>query len=377
MSKGVQLPEAPTRDNRHLKLTMLATVIFLLLVFGGLFQWKQYLQSHAATWQPQAVPVTAMTVVPQTLPQYLNAVAVLKAVQQVTLSAEVAGRVAGLSFHSGQKVSASQLLLQLNDGPEQAQLLTAQAKAHYAEQQLARSRQLTPSGAESLDVLQARQSALAQAQGEVKQVQALIRQKQLIAPFEGELGIRQVNLGQYLNPGEEVVTLTALNKLYVEFTLPQQQFSAIKIGSEVEFSSDVYPDSRFTATVQAIEPQIDAETRNIRIQGILDNPNNQLRPGMYVNAALVLPPQADAILVPATAVETSAQGYSVVVVKGKNAEQHGNAEIVSVEIGKRSNNQIQIVHGLKSGDVVVTVGQNRLQPGADVIVQSLVPAEGN
>ncbi|MDH1470361.1 efflux RND transporter periplasmic adaptor subunit [Shewanella sp. GD03713] len=374
MSNGVQLPPAPVEDNQHLKTTLLITAVFLALVLGGVYYLKAYLAGHQSHWQPQAVPVSAMQVTAGPLPMQLTAVGELTAVQQVTLSADVAGRVDAIRFHSGEHVKPQQLLVELYNGPEQATLQAAQARLAYAKHQLARSQQLAPSGAESLDVLQERQSAFAQAQADVQAAQAQLRQKQILAPFAGELGIRQIDLGEYVNPGAAAVTLTALDKLYVEFTLPQQNFAAIKVGGDIMLSSDVYPQQQFSAKVHAVEPQLDSDTRNIRVQGEFNNAEQLLRPGMYVNAALQLPAAQNTIVVPATAVQTSAQGYSMVVVRGDNAKQQGKADIVAVEIGKRIDNRIQITSGIQAGDVIVVTGQNRVQPGADVVVQNLLAA---
>lgn len=372
MSNGIQLPPAPARKGKHPLLTIVLTIVVLAVILGGIYLWKYTRDQNQPGWQPHPVSVTAMTVKPQPLSRQLEAVGSLTAVEQVTLSSEVAGRIENIAFHSGQLVEPNQTLVQLFDGQEQAQLTSAQARLKFALHQLKRSQRLAPSGAESLDVLQERQSAYTQALGEVKRVEAQIRQKQILAPFAGQLGIRQVNLGQYLNPGDDAVTLTALDKLYVEFTLPQQEFSAITIGGDIHFTSDAYPQRNFTAKVHAIEPQIDRDTRNILVQGELENPDLALRPGMYVNAALQLPANPDAILVPETAVQISAQGYSMVVVRGDNASQQGKADIIAVKIGQRIDNKIEIIDGLNAGDVIVTVGQNRVQPGADVVVQQLV-----
>ncbi|QSX35246.1 efflux RND transporter periplasmic adaptor subunit [Shewanella avicenniae] len=374
MSNGVQLPPAPVSQNNHLIRTVLITAVVLLLLLGGVYYWKGYLASQQPHWQPHAVPVTAMKVAEAPLPLALNAVGELKAINQVTLSADVAGRVDAIAFQSGEKVAAAQPLVSLYNGPEQAALEAAQARLAFAEHQLKRSQQLAPSGAESLDVLQERQSAFAQAKADVAAAKAQLRQKQVIAPFAGQLGIRNVDLGQYVNAGQPVVTLTALDKLYVEFTLPQQDFASVKVGGEINLSSDVYPQASFVAKVHAVEPQLDSDTRNLLVQGELDNSEQLLRPGMYVNAALSLPAQTDAIVVPATAVQTSAQGYSVVVIRGDNASQQGKANIVAVEVGKRIDNRIQITHGLQAGDVIVVTGQNRVQPGADLVVQNLLRA---
>lgn len=374
MSNGVQLPPAPVSGNKKWGLTLLITAVCLALVLGGIYYWKSYLAGNQSHWQPQAIPVTAMQVTAEALPLQLTSVGELKAARQVTLSTDVAGRVDSIQFQSGEQVNPSQLLVELYNGVEKAQLKAAQARLNYAKHQLDRSQKLAPTGAESLDALQERQSAFAEAKADVQAAQAQLRQKQIIAPFAGELGIRQVDLGQYVNPGEAVVTLTSLNKLYVEFTLPQQNFSAVKVGGDITLTSDVYPQQQFSAKVHAIEPQLDNDTRNIRIQGELDNSQLLLRPGMYVNAALMLPAQQNALVVPATAVLTSAQGYSMVVVRGENSKQQGKADIVAVEIGKRIDSRIQITGGIKAGEVIVVTGQNRVQPGAGVVVQNLLAA---
>lgn len=375
MSNGIQLPPMPEKSRRHPVRTFALTAVSLGVLLGGTYYWKQYNDSQAPVWQAHSTPVNAMVVEPQDLPHHLEAVGSLKAVQQVTLSPETAGRIAYLHFESGQHVKANTLLAQLYAGQEQASLLSAQAKFNYAEHQLKRAKKLVKTGAESIDVLQERQSAFDQAQSDVQFAQSQLRQKQIIAPFSGELGVKKINLGQYVNPGEAAVTLTNLDKLHVEFTLPQQNLAALNMGGKVTFTTDAYPDHTFTATVNAIEPQVDRNTRNILIQGTLDNPDHTLRPGMYGKAELALPPTPNTIVLPETAVQISAQGYSVTVIRGENAKEKGKADIISVQVGKRIDNAIQITDGLKAGDVVVLVGQNRVQPGAEVTVKTLEHGE--
>nr|WP_239090193.1 efflux RND transporter periplasmic adaptor subunit [Marinomonas ostreistagni] len=316
-----------------------------------------------------------MQVTPQALPLTLEAIGSLTAVQQVMLSPEMAGRVQAINFESGQSVDQGALLLQLNSAPEQAALASAKANVRFAQSQLQRTEKLNRTGVEPLDALQMRRSTYDQAAAEVTRLEAQLRQKQIVAPFTGELGIRQVNLGQYINPGEAVVSLTALDKLYVEFSIPQQHLAALQQNAEVTLTSDAYPEQTFTAYVNAVEPQVNANTRNIRVQALLDNREQTLRPGMYVNVALAIDTREAAIVVPNTAVQTSAQGHMVTVVRGDNATEQGNAEVVPVEVGERIGEQILIRSGLQANDVIVTVGQNRLQPGAEVTVTELIQGE--
>ena len=317
---------------------------------------------------PQAVPVAAMVVQSRDIPAALEAVGSLRAVREVTLSPEIAGRVSAIHFEAGQPVGAGALLVQLFDGPERADHRAAQAKAAFAGIQVARSQELAPTGAEPRETLEQRRADRDQAAAAVQQIDARLVQKQVRAPFAGILGIRQVNLGQYLNPGDAVATLTALDSLFVDFALPQQELSRLKPGATVIVTSDAWPGRRFTAKVNAIEPKISADTRNVSVQALLGNGDRALRPGMYVTAALELPVQQGALLVPATAIQTSAQGDSIIVIRGSNARVGGKAEIVPVQTGRRVGNDVVVTRGLRAGDVIVTEGQLRVQPGAEVKV---------
>jgi multidrug efflux system membrane fusion protein len=223
-------------------------------------------------------------------------------------------------------------------------------------------------------MLQQRQAERDQAVAAVRQLDARLAQKRISAPFSGEVGVRRINLGQYLNPGDAITTLTSLDELFVDFSVPQQELSKLSIGSEVQVTSDAWPGRTFTAQVTSIEPRIAEDSRNIWVQGVLANPDRALRPGMYVNAALSLPPLPAALVVPTTAIITSAQGDSVVVIRGKDARKEGKAQMVSVTAGRRFGNSVVIAKGLKPGDVVVTEGQLRVQPGATLKVSKLVPA---
>lgn len=352
--------------------TIIVTVIVLVLLLGGLFLWRSLRSDQGQGWQQQAVPVAATLVAPRDVPVSLDAVGTLTAVREVTLSSEVAGRVTAINFSAGSQVRAGSLLVQLFDGPERADRDAARARAAFAGVQLARSEQLAPTGAEPRELLQQRRAERDQAQAAVRQIDARIVQKQVRAPFSGEIGIRRVNLGQYLNPGDAVATLTALDQLYVEFALPQQELARLRPGSTVSVISDAYPGRSFTARVNAIEPKIGEDTRNVSVQALLPNPGGALRPGMYVTASLALPPQTGAIVVPATAIQTSAQGDSVIVIRGADARKGGKAEIVPIQTGRRLGNEIVIEKGLKAGDVVVSEGQLRVQPGAEVKVNKLL-----
>lgn len=351
-----------------------ATVLGIALLAGGLYGWRSLRAGGDTGGATPPVAVTAMQVVPQDAPAALEAVGSLRAVRQVVLSPEVAGRVEAIRFRSGQSVAAGALLVQLYDGPEQADRRAAQAKARFAGVQLARSQTLAPDGAEPRERLEQRQAEREEARAAVQQIDARLRQRQVRAPFAGEIGLRRVDPGQYLNPGDTVATLTALDALYVEFALPQQELRHMRVGETVQVASDAWPGRRFVARVNAVEPRIGTDSRNVTVQATLANPDRALRPGMYVTAALQLPPQRGALLVPATALQTSAQGDSVLAVRGRNPKQGGKAQVVPVVAGRRIGDYVVIRQGLRPGDVVMTEGQVRVQPGAAVRVARLVPS---
>lgn len=361
--------DAAPRPQRR---TIILTVAVLAILLGALFLWRTLRSGQGEGWQQQATPVAAVVVDAREVPASLDAVGSLTAVREVTLSPEVAGRVTAINFAAGSQVRAGSLLVQLFDGPERADREAARARLDFAGVQLARSQELAPTGAEPRELLQQRRAERDQAAAAVRQLDARLVQRQIRAPFSGEIGLRRVNLGQYLNPGDAIATLTALDQLYVEFALPQQELARLKPGSSVAVTSDAFPGRIFTARVNAIEPKIGEDTRNVMVQAILPNPDRALRPGMYVTASLALPPQQGAIVVPATAIQTSAQGDSVIVIRGKEARKGGKAEIVPVRTGRRIANTVVIDQGLKPGDVVVAEGQLRVQPGAEVKVTKLL-----
>lgn len=348
----------------------------VVAVFALLFLWRSWRNAAPPPPPPPPTTVVATVVRAGTVPDALESVGSLRAVHEVSLAPEVAGRVTGIFFQPGQQVGAGATLVQLNAGPEAADRAAAAARAAFSRLQLSRTQELVPVGAESREVLQQRQADYQQAAAAVRQLDARLAQKRIAAPFAGQIGVRRINLGQYLNPGDLIATLTDLDQLYVEFTVPQQDLARVALGASVRVTSDAWPGRVFAARVTTIEPRIDQDTRNVWVQGTLNNPGRALRPGMFVTVALELPPVANALVVPATAIMTSAQGSAVVVIRGGAARREGQAEIVPVEAGRRFGNAVIVTKGLKNGDVVVAEGQLRVQPGAPLKVVRLVPADG-
>lgn len=346
----------------------LVTLAVLIVLFGSLLAWRAVRTGAPVRGSAPAVAVAAVVVEPMEVPVSLEAVGTLRAVREVVLTPEVAGSVVDILFTAGATVRAGTLLLRLNDATEQADRRAAQARTAFADLQLQRSEGLAATGAQPRALLDQRRAERDQALAEVSQLDARLAQKQIRAPFAGQLGLRRVNLGQHLNPGDPVATLTALDSLYVEFGVPQQQLGRLVPGTAVTVAADAWPTRTFAGRVNAIETKIGAETRNVTVQAVIANADGALRPGMYVNVSLNLPPQSDALVVPATAIQTSAAGDTVVVVRGETPRNGGQAQIVPVTTGRRVGDTVVVTTGLQPGDVVVTEGQLRIQPGTKVTI---------
>ncbi|MDR8398305.1 efflux RND transporter periplasmic adaptor subunit [Paraburkholderia sp. USG1] len=364
MSTSVRQDAKPLKPLKPLAFT----AIGLAVVIGSLSAW--WLTRHAQP--PQAAfpptPVSAVRVEPRSVPDELQAVGSLSAVQEVLLAPDTAGRVTAIRFEAGQVVAQGAPLVQLYDAPEQADRAAAVARADFARLQLARSQELAPTGAESRELLQQRQSEYDAALAAVRQLDARIDQKSIRAPFPGQLGVRRINLGQYLNAGDPIVTLTRLAPLYVNFTVPQQDLPDLQVGGQVRFTIDALPGRDFTSRISTIEPRVDGDTRNVTVQAVVANDDHALSSGMYATIHVVLPDTTNAIVLPSTAIQTSASGDSVVIVRAPDAEGIGKAAFVPVRTGRHIGDKVIVEQGVKPGDVVVTAGQLRIPPDATVKV---------
>lgn len=340
-----------------LAITALAIILGFVVILG----WRMARQPAAPSDTTPPVPASLTTVRAGTVPQSIEAVGTLEAVRQVTLAPEVAGRVIALGFQAGETARAGQPIVRLYDAPERADLAAAVARVGLAKSQYQRSLALAPSGAEPVQTLQQRKAELAQAEAARQQIEARIAQKTVRAPFAGVIGLRKVNLGQYVNAGDALATITDLDRLYVNFTVPQQRLAQTVPGASITLVSDALPGRSFSGRINAVEPQVGAETRNIQVQAVLDNRQHALRPGLYGTVRLALAPLASAVTVPVTAIVTSPSGDSVLVVR------KGVAASVPVTTGAHVGDTIVVTRGLAAGDVVVTAGQLRIQPGARVV----------
>ncbi len=353
--------------------------LLMLLLLGGFIGFdmfrKHMMAQYFAGMKPPASPVAVITAELQPVPNTLEGIGSLEAVRQVTVSPEVGGRITEVSFEAGAEVKSGDSLIRLNDDPEQGDLKRYQAQAKLADLNLGRSNKLVDVAAPRSRVDEFR-SQLEEARGGIERTQALIAQKAIVAPFDGVLGIRQVNLGQYLNPGQAIVTLTDLSELFVNFTLPEQSRSLLAVGQPVIVTADAWPDRSFDAVINAIEPQVGEETRTIKIQARMPNPDKLLTPGMFARAKVVLPERETQIILPATAVDFTIYGDSVYVVREDGKDDKGGALLkadrVYVKTGRRFDSRVAIASGINPGDRIVTSGQIKLNPGAPV---TLAPSD--
>jgi membrane fusion protein (multidrug efflux system) len=300
----------------------------------------------------------------------------LRAVRGVDVTCEIAGLVRSINFQPGQNVSAGQLLVQLNADSDIAQLHSLEAATALAKIVYERDRKQYAVLAISQAVLDADEADLKIKQAQVEQQKALVEKKTIRAPFDGRLGISTVNLGQYLNPGDKIVTLQSLDTLYNDFNLPQQELARIKKGQVVVAASDTYPGRTFRGRVTTINPKVEADTRNVQVESVINNPRRELLPGMYVGVEIDTGGTQKYLTLPQTAVSFNPYGEMVFIVE-KGAKDASGRETLTVKqtlvtIGPTRGDQVAILTGIKEGDIVVTSGHFKLKPGSPVVINNKV-----
>lgn len=313
------------------------------------------IEAKASTWQPA-----------------LHAVGSLKAVQGVDVTTDLGGIIREINFESGSKVEKGQLLVKLDTTQEEAQLRQAEASLALAKTNLVRQRDLLARKATSQSDFDAASANADGSQAAVEQYTAIIARKTLQAPFSGVLGIRQVNVGQYLEPGKAVVSLQSQDPIYAEFSIPQQELSKVDIGGVVHILADGIDGKTFEGKVTAINSKIDEATRNILVEATLSNSEGQLRPGMYVKVEVLLPQKDGVISIPATAVNYAPYGDSVFLVKDGEGDGPKTAIQQFIKVGPTRGDQVSVLSGVKEGDIVVTSGGFKLNSGAEITIHNEV-----
>ncbi|CAM3523143.1 efflux transporter periplasmic adaptor subunit [Pseudomonas floridensis] len=366
---------------RRRMLIMLGVVLLVVLALAGYKAFSVYQQIQQFSAPKPPISVAVVTAVEQPWQNRLPAIGTLKALQGVDLSLEIAGTVKALQFESGQKVRVGQPLLQLDSDVERALLGTAEADLGLAQVEHGRGSRLVGDQAISRGDFDKLAAQLKKASATVAQLKASLAKKQILAPFSGTIGIRQVDVGDYLASGTVIATLQDLSSLYVDFYVPEQAVPKLAVGQHVQVSVAAYPGQSFNATVSAINPKVDENTRNVLIRAALPNPDGRLLPGMFADLQVILPSAPSQIVVPESAITYTLYGNSVYVVVPKRTE-HGEPEKNAageaqlaverrfVETGERRAGKVVINKGLKAGDQVVSGGQLKLANGAHVAVSA-------
>jgi membrane fusion protein, multidrug efflux system len=359
---------------------MLVMLVLVGAVLGGVFGFKTFVDEKvkefmAGAGNPPQTVSTAQAAITQWQPQ-LEAVGSLRAVRGADLSLEVPGVVEEINFQSGDEVQVGAVLLRLRGDDEIAKLESLEAVARFSQITYDRDVKQLRAQAISQAVVDNDEANLRNNKAQVAQQKAIVDKKILRAPFAGQLGIRQVDLGQYLGAGTAIVTLQSLTPIYVDFLLPQQAFDQIKVGQTVAAKVDAYPGKAFAGAITAINPRVDAATRNVQVRVTLDNADHKLLPGMYATVDIDTGAPQHLVTLPQTAISYNPYGNLVYLVDDKGKDAAGKPLLIArqtfVTTGATRGDQVSILKGVKEGDVVVTGGQMKLRNGSPLLINNTV-----
>jgi membrane fusion protein (multidrug efflux system) len=357
---------------------MVIMLVIVGVLFGGIFGFRAFqsrVNKKYMTFQPPPVVVTAIKAESVPWQPRLKAIGSLRAVRGVEVTSEIAGLVRSVLFKSGEEVEENRLLVQLNADADRAQLHALDAAAELAQTAYDRDQKQFAVQAVSQAALDAEAADLKSKRAQVAQQLALVDKKTIRSPFAGRLGISMVNPGQYVNPGDKVVTLQSLGSMYADFYLPQQELSRIALGQAVVVTTDTYPGRSFPGKIAAINPKVDPETRNFQVEALIANPKHELLPGMYATIEVRAGAVQRYLTVPQTAVTYNPYGDTVYI--AQEARGQDNKPLLTVKqafvtLGPTRGDQVAVLTGVKEGDTVVTSGQLKLRNGSAVIINNQV-----
>ncbi len=363
---------------------LIIVVLVAVVVLGAVYGWQAFIGTMmkkgmaAAAGAPQVVS-TALAK-KTTWQAQMRAVGSLRAVHGADLSAEIGGVVDAINFDSGNEVKAGTVLLRLRLNDDTAKLKELEAAAELADQNYKRDQEQFAAQAISQAVLDSDASTLKSARAAATAQQSLIEEKIVKAPFAGRLGIRQVDVGQYLSPGTAIVTLQALDPILVDFYLPQQALSHLKVGQAVNATVDTYPGATFAGVIEAINSKVDTASRNVQVRASFKNADRRLVPGMYANVEVASGDATTQVTLPQTAITYNPYGDTVFGVvhgdKGADGKEHLTVQQRFVSLGATRGDQVAVLKGVAEGDEIVTAGQLKLRNGAPIAVNnSVVPAD--
>jgi len=343
----------------------------------GFIKFKQFqaMAEQFAAMQPPPDAVTTIVATQEEWPNSINAIGTVAAVQGVTVSADLPGVVDRIAFDSGKTVEKGEVLVQLDTRQEQAQLAGAESALELARLNHERMQGLVKQDAVSRAEYDTAAATYKQAEARIGEIRATIERKTIRAPFSGVLGIRQVNLGQYLTGGDPVVPLQSLNPIYVNFAVPQQDTADMQIGRTVHIAVGELGNGAFTGRVSAVDSVVDQTTRNVQVQATLANPGAKLHPGMFVQAQVMLGAAKNVIALPASAINYAPYGDSVFVVSDlKNPDGHSYRGVRQqvVKLGAARGDQVAVLSGVKAGEEIVTSGVFKLRNGVPIQINNNV-----
>jgi membrane fusion protein (multidrug efflux system) len=359
------------------RMTIMLAALLLFIGSIGFVKFEQIRAAIAAgaAYRPPPEAVTTIVTRVDEWPQSLSAIGSVEAVQGVTVSADLPGIVERIAFESGHAVDAGETLVELDISQERAQLAAAEAQRDLLRLNLERSRRLIETGA----IAQAENDRIAaeakQAEAHVGEIEATIARKTVRAPFAGVLGIRQVALGQYLSAGQPIVPLQSRNPIYVNFSVPQQDVAALRIGAEVRAAAERIAVDPAVGRITAINSVVDEGTRNVQVQATFENPRGRLRPGMFVDVQVAVGASQRVIALPASAIHYAPYGNSVFIVgemKAPDGSPYRGVRQQFVKLGGARGDQVAVTSGVQAGDEVVTSGVFKLRNGAAVVVNNQV-----
>ncbi len=356
---------------------MLIMLACVGVVFAGLYGFATFrsimMGRFLASMANPTQTVSTITAQTREWRPTLAAIGAFRRSAAPNLALEASGVVEKIAFQSGENVAAGQILLELRKDTDKARLESLKATAELAEINLRRDQAQLKLKAVAQATVDTDLANLRSARAEVAQQEAVVAQKTLRAPFAGRLGIRSVDMGQYLGAGTVVVTLQALDALYLDFVLPQQNLAGLDIGQSVSAAVDAFPDRAFTGQISAINAKVDQASRNVQVRAAFTNADHKLRPGMFANVSITVGKPEQYVTVPQTAIVHAAYGASVFLVQ-KDAAKGDAGGLVArqtfVQLGATRGDEIAVTGGLKSGDEVVTAGQMKLRNGAPIKISA-------
>jgi membrane fusion protein (multidrug efflux system) len=358
------------------RLILVLAIMGLLITALGYTKFRQFqTAAHAATFQPPPEAVTTIRARQERWPATMTMVGTTMAVHGVTVSADLPGTVVRIAFESGKPVRQGDVLVELDTREERAQLAAAEAQRDLAKVTYARQKELLDQGVISRVEYDQATAQQRQSEARVEELRATIARKTIRAPFSGLLGIRQVNLGQYLAAGNPIVPLQSVDPIYVNFGVPQQMTAHMRVGNSIRVNASELRGAKFTGRITAINSVVDESTRNIQVQATLANPQGKLRPGMFVDVEAGVGSSRDVIALPASAISYAPYGDSVFIVtdmKSPAGQSYRGVRQQFVKVEGSRGDQVAVVSGLNPGEEVVTSGAFKLRPGAAVLVNNKV-----